>query len=377
MTALVVVHSLGVVPVTTASVPVEVAQPATSSELEVLRRQIAGLEQSLHALAARCKDLAGQLAALELELRLQDRRVAEAVEERRLAEAAAAELAASVMALEQNLKGARESLRRRVGGLYRLGRQGYLRLLLAAGPDAEPLAALRTVRFLARRDHDVIHLYEQLRRDLGQRQELLAVRQRQASTWAEQERLRAARLVAARREHQSLMAQAERERLEVAARAVDLADREQRLSALLQQLSQGGATPLSGVAIQDFRGALEWPVDGRVAIGFGPRTDPRYGTAVPHRGIEVETTRGQSARAIYPGKVVYAAELEGYGETVVIQHAGRVFSLYSGLVSLESKRGDMVSLGAVLGTSESRLYFEIRVENRPEDPLDWLRPARK
>jgi septal ring factor EnvC (AmiA/AmiB activator) len=126
--------------------------------------------------------------------------------------------------------------------------------------------------------------------------------------------------------------------------------------------------------MQEFRGALEWPLAGRVAVGFGPRLDPRYGTAVPHRGIEIEAAAGAVARAVYPGKVAFAAPLEGYGPTVVVQHAGRVFSLYAGLAELGTKRGDMVSLGSALGPTAGPLYFEIRVENRPEDPLDWLRP---
>jgi septal ring factor EnvC (AmiA/AmiB activator) len=131
---------------------------------------------------------------------------------------------------------------------------------------------------------------------------------------------------------------------------------------------------LDGTPLQEFRGVLDWPVAGEVVGGFGPRRDPRYRTEVPHNGVELTTRPGSAVRAIYPGKVLFADALEGYGPTVVVHHAGRVFSLYAGLASLGVGKDDMLSLGQPVGAAAERLYFEIRVDNRPENPLDWLRP---
>ncbi|MFQ5350807.1 MAG: murein hydrolase activator EnvC family protein, partial [Thermoanaerobaculia bacterium] len=78
-------------------------------------------------------------------------------------------------------------------------------------------------------------------------------------------------------------------------------------------------------------------------------------------------------RAIYPGRVVFAAPFEGYGQTVVVQHPGRVFTLYAGLARLGVRQDDIIKLGQTVGPAAARLYFEIREENRPVDPLDWLR----
>jgi septal ring factor EnvC (AmiA/AmiB activator) len=58
---------------------------------------------------------------------------------------------------------------------------------------------------------------------------------------------------------------------------------------------------------------------------------------------------------------------------VIVHHPGRVFTLYAGLSALRVGAGGMVSLGDPVGLASDRLYFEIRVENRPEDPLHWLR----
>ena len=109
------------------------------------------------------------------------------------------------------------------------------------------------------------------------------------------------------------------------------------------------------------------------AAGFGPRLDPRYRTEVPHNGLDVEVAAGTEVRAIFPGKVLYAAQFEGYGTMVVVYHSGRAFTLYAGLRSLAVAKDDMLSLGEVLGTAAETLYFEIRIDNQPEDPADWLR----
>lgn len=125
--------------------------------------------------------------------------------------------------------------------------------------------------------------------------------------------------------------------------------------------------------IQRFRGVLDWPMSGVVVQRFGPRLDPRYRTRVPHNGISLEPASETEVQAIFPGVVVFAEDFEGFGITVVVHHTGRVFTLYSGLSSARVVAQDVVSSGQVLGRAADRLYFEVRVEDRPEDPLEWLR----
>jgi murein hydrolase activator len=125
--------------------------------------------------------------------------------------------------------------------------------------------------------------------------------------------------------------------------------------------------------MQAFRGLIDWPARGRVTAGFGPLLDPRYRTRVPHNGLDIATAPGAEVRAVFPGKVLYAAPFEGYGTTVVLFHAGRVLTLYAGLAEARVSREDVVPLGHVVGLATDKLYFEIRVENRPENPSIWLR----
>ncbi|MDP9122930.1 MAG: peptidoglycan DD-metalloendopeptidase family protein, partial [Acidobacteriota bacterium] len=192
--------------------------------------------------------------------------------------------------------------------------------------------------------------------------------------WLARERIRRRELLEVRARKAALLARVERESRDLSARASQLTEKEQKLAAFLDLLygRQSGGS-LAGAPMQELRGVLDWPVRGQVTGRFGPRLDPRYQTRVPHNGIDIATTPGAEVRAVFPGKVLFAAPFEGYGPTVVVLHPGRVFTLYAGLAELKTSREGMVSLGDVVGLAADRLYFEVRVENRPEDPLIWFR----
>jgi murein hydrolase activator len=351
------------------------AQPRSSREQELaaLRAEIARLTQRLEAARRARTGLQGELHAVEVELRLQEARLAEAATARDLAARRVAEGEREVARLAGALETARTDLKRRLAGLYRLGRQGYFRLFLSLQPDRRLLPSIRLMRYLARRDRAAIDRYQRAQEDLARQREQLVARREEAETWIRNERVRRQQLVAARGHKAALLARVERERRALAARTTELADRERKLASFLDLLY--GRTPGSpaGTPMQQFRGVLDWPVEGRVTAGFGSILDPRYKTRVPHNGVALAVTPGSAVKVVFPGKVLFAAPFQGYGNTVIVQHPGRVFTLYAGLAAMRAGREDMLSLGDAVGLAADKLYFEIRVENRPEDPLNWLR----
>lgn len=342
-------------------------------ELQVIRDEISRLQARLVQVGQEARGVAGELARIELELQIQEGRLAEARAARDLLVERIAATEQEVVRLETALLEVRRDLRRRLVGLYRLGRQGYARLLFSVDPRADLLTALRVLRYLVRRDAQAIHRFLDTRVRLDMEQEQLGVQRRQLEAWTQQEEERRQELARLRSRQATLLARKEEERQELAARAEILADKERKLARFLDFLYGRTETPLAGTPIQNFRGVLDWPVAGEVRVGFGPRMDPRYRTQVPHNGVSIATQPGAEVRAVFPGKVLFAAPFEGYGPTVVVHHPGRVFTLYAGLASLKVGRESMLSLNQMVGVAANHLYFEIRVENRPQDPLHWLR----
>ncbi len=347
-------------------------------ELQEIRARITSLRGRLGEVKKQQTGLEGELAATDLSLELQRERLAEAVAARDLAARREAEISADVTRLEGELATAKIALERRLAGLYRFGRQGYLRLILTLHSDSRLLPSVRLLRFLARRDAQAIERYGASKVALGAERDRLAAERKAGEIWVGREEVRRRELISLRNRRADLLARSEREGKNLAAEAGVLTEKGKKLANLIDLLygrNQGSGSPL-GAPIQQVRGLLDWPVRGQVTEGFGPRLDPRYRTQVPHNGLDLATEPGSEVRAIYPGKVLYAAPFQGYGWTVVVQHPGQVLSLAAGMSSLRVGPGDMVSLGQVVGLSTDALYFEIRAENHPEDPMSWLRSTR-
>jgi septal ring factor EnvC (AmiA/AmiB activator) len=346
---------------------------ARERELAGLRAEISRLESRLGEARRRQSGLQDELAAADLELKLQETRLAEAMTARDLAARRAAASEIEVARLERAFAETRRDLQSRLGALYRLGRQGYLRLLLALDPDRPLLPSVRLIRYLARRDRQSMDRYRVARADLARERDRLVAERAESERWIERQEARRRELLAVRGRRADLLARLRKEERALEARAGDLAERERKLAGLLDLLAGDNPGGLDGTPIQQFRGVLDWPAEGRVTTGFGFRFEPRYRTRVPHHGIELATKPGGAVQAVFPGKVVFAAPFQGYGNTVILLHPGKVFTLYAGLSDLKVGREGMLSLGDAVGLSTDKLYFEIRVEKRPEDPLSWLR----
>jgi septal ring factor EnvC (AmiA/AmiB activator) len=81
--------------------------------------------------------------------------------------------------------------------------------------------------------------------------------------------------------------------------------------------------------------------------------------------------------------VSFAQFFKGYGNLVIVQHSGEIYSLYAKLASMLVRPGQRVGIGdpvGIVGRDEDgggSVYLEIRVGQQAQDPLTWLKPAGK
>ncbi len=105
---------------------------------------------------------------------------------------------------------------------------------------------------------------------------------------------------------------------------------------------------------------------GKVTSGFGWRADPFHGAAKFHRGIDIRAAYGQDVPSAGPGRVVSAGTEGGYGQTVVVEHAGGVRTRYAHLSATLVTPGDEIREGQVVGraghsgrATGTHLHFEV------------------
>ena len=131
---------------------------------------------------------------------------------------------------------------------------------------------------------------------------------------------------------------------------------------------------LRGFAQQ--QGKLPRPLDTNILAHFG---EQRAESGLAWDGILFDAANGDAVRAVYNGQVIYSDWFYGYGQLLVLDHGDKHMSLYAHNRQLEAIAGDWVQAGesiAFAGSSggllEPALYFEIRVDGRPDDPLKWF-----
>jgi septal ring factor EnvC (AmiA/AmiB activator) len=169
---------------------------------------------------------------------------------------------------------------------------------------------------------------------------------------------------------------------------------EERLSLLIERLSKAlqshredksrsGETidvaadaALAGRAFESLRGRLRLPVRGELRGRFG---SPREEGGVTWKGLFIKTDAGQPVRAVADGMVVYADWVRGFGNLLVVDHGGGYLSVYGNNESLLKQVGERVTSGENLATAgntggaqETGVYFELRHEGKPFDPMRWV-----
>ncbi len=123
------------------------------------------------------------------------------------------------------------------------------------------------------------------------------------------------------------------------------------------------------------KGKLGLPVAGKLVQGYGRDRDPASGLSFFRKGIEFAVQPETDVRAVAPGRVVFAGELQDFGLVTIIDHGANYYSLVAQLGTALRKEGDFVGDQEAVGKSDSKgtpVYFEIRSRNVPVNPIGWL-----
>ncbi len=151
-----------------------------------------------------------------------------------------------------------------------------------------------------------------------------------------------------------------------------------RLEQLLDKLHENLANlkaPGSSQPFAGMQGKLLLPVEGRISHRFG---NQRNQGKLKWQGIFIDATKGESVYAVHYGRVVFSDWLRGFGLLMIINHGEGYMSLYGHNQALFRETGDWVSAGEKIaavgdsgGQDKTGLYFEIRIDGKPNNPQNW------
>lgn len=160
-----------------------------------------------------------------------------------------------------------------------------------------------------------------------------------------------------------------------------LTSNKSRLEKLISTLKRSSWQQQPTLPFSAMQRKLPWPTRGRLVNLFGKQID---NSQMTYNGVLIKAPMGQKIRSIYPGKVVFSNWMRGFGLLLIIEHGHGYMTLYAHNHSLYKKTGDWVNVGDLIATvghsgggNQNGLYFEIRRQGKPINPLAWCSSTRK
>ena len=351
-----------------------------NSDLDRVRSEIVRLKNRLQAVQSQAQSAERDLEAADVEVGIRTRELDLAIELQNQLEAQQRDLQAQVGTIAARIAQQKVFLAKRLVALYRLGGLSYVRLLLSIDRQRDPLQAMSTLSYLISRDARSVNRFQEERRQLALRMTDLADRQRRLAATRKVVEAGRQAVVAARAQKERLLISLRSEGTHSELRLAELEEKARRLEHLIEILAKQREGIPAETDVRTLQGALPWPVDGNVIERFGRQRNAKFSTVTFNNGLKIAATPGAEVHAVYAGTVLFSQWFKGYGNLIILDHGNRVFSLYGNLRSPSVTPGARILAGqAIAGAGESEdaksgyLYFEIRQDNKPEDPQKWLR----
>lgn len=273
--------------------------------------------------------------------------------------------------LNIGLERTREELFSRLTALYKMGRTPPETILLTSQSFPDLLKIDKYFRVILHSDALLVETYQHQVALKERYQDELTRDQRQWERDISEVEKKKAEIQGIRKEKQALLRSIQNQKVVYQKLIKELEERAKNLQTLVRKLEREKSLLSYGKAKpENFKGRLTPPVNGKVISLFKERGQ---------NGIEIQAAMGTEIRAVLPGKVLYSDWFKGFGNIVIIDHGDHVFTVSGYCSELLKKAGEEVAQGEAIGLVGSAgslkgpsLYFEIRHQGKPQDPMDWI-----
>lgn len=377
--------------------PVSKAEKSKQN-LEQLQERIESLKKELESSEEKRAEAADELKKSEQAISEANRKLYDLNQQHKSSSNALEKLQQQKADLESTLQHQQQLLGSQLYQQYLHGRQGYLQIILQ---QRDPNSITRELQYFSYISRARAALIDSIQANLDK---VAKLNDETATALQEVAELKEAQ----EKERQELQAQ-KKERSKVLNKIsakiksqrseIDKLKRdEKRLSDLVKKLSRivpkaparkvrkrlpaepvgRNETLPSNIASDSFaalKGRLNLPVKGEIANRFG---SSREDTGVSWKGLFIRSSEGSEVKSVASGTVVFADWLRGFGNLLIVDHGDGYMTLYGNNQALLKKVGEEVSGGDTIasvgnsgGNPEPGLYFELRHQSKPLDPLSW------
>ncbi|WP_455205618.1 murein hydrolase activator EnvC family protein [Kaarinaea lacus] len=333
-------------------------------DLSRAQKNKSSLEQQLRYTVTSIGKINALLRALNIKITRQNREITQ--------------LSQQSKTLESKLGQHKDQLAKQVNATYIAGKQPYLKLLLN---QQNPEKLTRTLAYFDYYNRARLDQMQNLQAQLQQLQQIrqqLQDKNQQLAQSQQEKQIEKQQLLGHQQQRSQLLAKMQNDIRSKNQQLQRLREDEQQLEDLVKQLqTQMPEQILDQRQFSELKGQLSWPIQGRLLARFGSK---RNLGQLKWQGVLLSGKPGDKVRAVSRGRVAFADWLRGFGLLLIIDHGDGYMSLYGHNTSLFKEVGDWVegndiiaSVGNSGNAGESGLYFEIRYQGRPVNPMAWCK----
>lgn len=346
---------------------------SVKDEINNLQKKESGYLETLHKIEKLLRDTGKELQVIERDLELAQKEIKQGEDE--------------LIFEKRMLKEKTKLLENRLREIYKRRLTGYLEILFNSESFSDFLTRFRYIKNILSLDAEVINdIRQQMKKiednkiNLENREEILSLLKREVEKGKEniEFSIKAKKSIINKLNSQKevylkSLKELEQSSLEIKNIIERIYKQQEEDSKRVTQKE------VPAITLKPKKGILALPVQGKLISGYGRHKNTNFNTYTFNSGIDISAPLGQVVHAAGSGEVIYTGSIKGYGQIIIIDHGGRITTLYAHLSKILIDIGDKVKKEQIVGqvgdsggVSSTRLHFEVRVEGKPTDPMNWL-----
>ena len=346
---------------------------SVKDEINNLQKKESGYLETLHKIEKLLQDTEKELQAIERDLELAQKEIKQGEDE--------------LIREKHILKERTMVLENRLREIYKRRLTGYLEILFNSESFSDFLTRFRYIKNILSLDAEMINdIRQQMKKiennkiNLENREEILSLLKKEVEK--EKENIKFSikakksiinKIDSQKEVHLKSLKELEQSSLEIK-NIIERVYKQQEADS--KKISQ---KEIPTITLKPKKGILALPIQGKLISEYGRQKNTDFNTYTFNSGIDISAPPGQVVRAAGSGEVIYTGNIKGYGQIIIIDHGGRTTTLYAHLSKILVEIGNKIKKGQIIGqvgdsggVTSPRLHFEVRVEGKPTDPMNWL-----
>ena len=346
---------------------------SVKDEINNLQKKESGYLETLHKIEKLLQDTEKELQAIERDLELAQKEIKQGEDE--------------LIREKHILKERNIVLESRLREIYKRPLTGYLEILFNSESFSDFLTRSRYIKNILSLDAEVINdIRQQMKKiennkmNLENREEILSLLKKEV----EKEKENIEFSIKAKK---SIINKLDSQKEAYLKALKELEQSSQEIENIIERIykqqeedsKKASQKEVPAITLEPKKGILALPLQGKLISEYGRQKNTDFNTYTFNSGIDISAPLGQVVHAAGSGDVIYTGSIKGYGQIIIIDHGGRITTLYAHLSKILIDIGDKVKKGQPIGqvgdsggVSSTRLHFEVRVEGKPTDPMNWL-----